>query len=345
LEQALSGNSGSSRAEIQAAGIRPVGPLKNPRAIILPDRRSRMNLTRKSKAAGFSILSNTCLILLKLVAGIVTGSVSLIAEAIHSVMDLAAAMVAFVSVRVSDKPPDSKHPFGHGKAENISGVIEGLLIFIAAGLIINEAVHKIIEGVHLEMLEIGIAIMAVSIVVNVGVSRYLKKVSRDTDSLALEADATHLSTDVMTMAGVLIGLVIVRLTGLYILDPIIAIIVAILIIKAAFDITRKSFGGLMDMRLPESEQEAIRACILEHSDIFVGYHRMRTRKAGSQRQIDLHLIVPRTESVEDAHNICEHLEKDIEEILNRVEVNIHIEPCDTDCVKCPISCDMVNSRS
>ncbi|MFC1993428.1 cation diffusion facilitator family transporter [Chloroflexota bacterium] len=304
-----------------------------------------MSLTKKSKAAGFSILSNTCLILLKLVAGIITGSVSLIAEAIHSVMDLAAAMVAFVSVRISDEPPDSKHPFGHGKAENISGVIEGLLIFIAAGLIINEAVHKITEGVHLEMLEIGIVIMAVSIVVNICVSRYLKKVSRDTDSLALEADATHLTTDVMTMAGVLIGLVIVRVTGLYILDPIIAIIVAIVIIKAAFDITRKSFGGLMDMSLPESEQETIKACILDHSDIFLGFHKLRTRKTGSQRQIDLHLVVPRIESVEDAHSICDHLEKDIQEILYRVDVNIHIEPCDTDCVKCPISCDMANSRS
>lgn len=299
-----------------------------------------MNLTRKSKAAGFSILSNTCLILLKLGAGIITGSVSLIAEAIHSVMDLAAAAVAFVSVRVSDKPPDSKHPFGHGKAENISGVTEGLLIFIAAGLIMNEAVHKIIEGAHLEMLEIGIAIMAVSIAVNAVVSRYLKKVSRDTDSLALEADATHLTTDIMTMAGVLIGLVVVRLTGLYILDPIIAIVVALLIIKAAFDITRKSLGGLMDISLPESEQEIIKGCILDHSDMSLGFHRLRTRKVGSQREIDLHLVIPRTKSVEDAHGICDRLEKDIEEILNRVDVNIHIEPCDADCAGCPISCDM-----
>jgi cation diffusion facilitator family transporter len=297
-----------------------------------------MNLTRKSKAAGFSILSNTCLILLKLVAGLITGSVSLIAEAIHSIMDLAAAVVAFVSVRVSDKPPDKKHPFGHGKAENISGVIEGLLIFIAAGLIINEAVHKIIEGAHLEMLEIGIAIMVVSIVVNVGVSRYLLKVSRDTDSLALEADAAHLTTDVITMAGVLIGLVIVRVTGLYMLDPIIAMLVALLIIKAAFDITRKSFGGLVDTSLPDSEVEMIKSCIMNHGDMVVGFHRLRTRKVGSQRQIDLHLVIPKMANIEDAHGICDHLEKDMEEILNRVEVNIHTEPCDTNCIRCRISC-------
>jgi len=304
-----------------------------------------MNLNRKSKAAGISILSNTSLILLKLVAGIVTGSVSLIAEAIHSMMDLLAAVVAFISVRVSDNPPDAKHPFGHGKAENISGVIEGVLIFIAAGLIINEAVHKIVEGTSLEMLEIGMAIMAVSIIVNIVVSRYLVKVSRDTDSLALEADATHLTTDVITMVGVLIGLVVVRVTGLYILDPIIAIIVAIIIIKAAYDITRKSFGGLMDTSLPESEKKAITSCVLEHIGIVSGFHKLRTRKAGSQRYLDLHLVIPRAESLEQAHRICDHLENDIKRILERVEVNIHIEPCDTDCGKCPTSCDVVNSIS
>jgi len=304
-----------------------------------------MNLTRKSKAAGISILSNTSLILLKLAAGIVTGSVSLIAEAIHSMMDLLAAVVAFISVRVSDNPPDAKHPFGHGKAENISGVIEGILIFIAAGLIINEAVHKIIEGTSLEMLEIGMVIMAVSILVNIGVSRYLTKVSRDTDSLALEADATHLTTDVITMAGVLIGLVVVRVTSIYILDPIIAIFVAIIIIKAAYDITRKSFGGLMDTSLPESEQEAVALCVQEHIGEVSGFHELRTRKAGSQRYIDLHMVIPRKKSIEQAHNICNHLEKDIKGILKRVEVNIHVEPCDTDCRKCPTSCDVVNCIS
>lgn len=302
--------------------------------------RLRINFTRKSKAAGFSILSNACLILLKLVAGIFTGSVSLIAEAMHSLMDLAAAVVAFFSVRVSDSPPDAKHPFGHGKAENISGIIEGLLIFIAAGLIINEAVHKIIQGVHLEMIEIGIAIMAVSIVTNFFISRYLMKVSRATDSLALEADATHLTTDIITMAGVLIGLVIVRVTGLYILDPIVAILVAILIIKAAFDITRKSFGGLMDTSLPESELEVIKSCLMEQNDTFVGLHKLRTRKSGSQRQIDLHLVFPRTESVEDAHNICDQLEENIEKNLNMVDVTIHIEPCELECHLCRGNCNM-----
>ena len=294
--------------------------------------------TKKSKAAAISIVSNTSLILLKLLAGFITGSVSLIAEAIHSIMDLVAAIVAFISVSVSDKPADKKHQFGHGKAENFSGVIEGVLILVAAGLIIKEAIHKITAGVELELIETGIAVMGVSIVVNLLVSRYLRKVARATDSLALEADATHLTTDVMTMAGVFIGLIIVRLTGLYILDPIIAIIVALLIVKAAVDIIRKSFGGLMDVSLPKSEQAAIESCLLEHSDRIVEFHRLRTRKAGSQRQIDVHLVIPKTTRVDDAHNLCDHLEMDIKKILPNVEIVIHVEPCISKCTQCHILC-------
>jgi cation diffusion facilitator family transporter len=298
---------------------------------------------KKTKAAAVSIASNTALIVLKLIAGIMTGSVSLIAEAIHSLMDLVAAIVAFVSVRISDNPADKEHQFGHGKAENLSGVIEGILILVAAGIIVNEAIHKIIEGVSLEIIEVGIVIMAVSIVVNIIVSRYLFKVSRKTDSLALEADATHLTTDVMTMAGVFIGLVVVRLTGLTILDPIIAIIVAMLIVKAAIDIIRKSYGGLMDISLPESEQALIESCIMEHNDRIVEFHRLRTRKAGSQRQVDVHLVIPKVISVDEAHSLCDHLETDIEELLHNTEVNIHVEPCAATCAGCAVTCELKNT--
>ena len=227
--------------------------------------------TTKTKAAATSIASNTLLILLKIAAGIFTGSISLIAEAIHSTMDLAAAVIAYFSVRVSDKPADEQHPFGHGKFENISGVAEGLLIFIAAGIIIYEAILRLITGATLEFLEIGLGIMAVSIVVNILVSRYLLKVSRATDSLALEADARHLTTDIMTMVGVLIGLALVRLTGLTIFDPITAILVALLIMKTAFDITKKSFGGLIDVSLPKDEEEVILAVIKEHTSLLTGF--------------------------------------------------------------------------
>jgi cation diffusion facilitator family transporter len=295
-------------------------------------------MTKKTRAATLSIASNSLLILLKIVAGILTGSVSLIAEAIHSCMDLAAAIIAFFSVRISDKSPDEQHPFGHGKAENISGVAEGLLIFVAAIIIIYEAISRIITGAHLETIEIGLGIMAVSIITNILVSRYLMRTAKQTDSLALEADAKHLTTDVLTMGGVLVGLALARITGLDIFDPITALLVAMLIIKAAYDITRKSFGGLMDTSLPRAEEEMIAATINEHTGLLVGFHDMRTRKAGSKRFIELHLVVPNKTNLEEAHNMCDHLESDIKDKLMNVDLSIHIEPCTTECNSCAVAC-------
>jgi len=295
-------------------------------------------LVTKVKAARLSVVSNSFLILLKLFAGFLTGSISLIAEAIHSIIDLVAAIIAFVSVRVSDRPADEQHPFGHGKAENISGVAEAVLIFVAAGLIVSEAVKRLIVGKTLELVEIGIAIMAVSIVVNILVSRYLLKVSSATDSLALEADARHLTTDVVSMVGVLIGLILVRFTGLNILDPIVAILVALLILKTAYDVIRKSFGGLIDVKLPQAEEDEIRSCIMEHNYQLVAFHDLRTRKAGSHRYIELHLVMPKNASVEEAHHMCDHLEQDIRKRLPRTNVTIHVEPCATECEQCSVSC-------
>jgi cation diffusion facilitator family transporter len=282
------------------------------------------------------------LILLKVVAGLITGSISLIAEAIHSMNDLAAAVIAFFSVRISDTPADEKHPFGHGKWENVSGVVEALLIFIAAVIIVYQAVQRLITRKTLESLEIGIGIMAVSIVVNILVSRYLLKVSRKTDSIALEADARHLTTDVMTMAGVLLGLGIVKLGqllrfNLNIIDPITAILVALLIMRTAYDLTKRSFGPLVDVRLPKAEEDEIISCITEHTAQLAGFHKVRTRKAGSWRFIDLHLMLPKNASVEEAHQMCDHLEQDIENRLPNSSVTIHVEPCSIECEQCLVS--------
>jgi cation diffusion facilitator family transporter len=296
-------------------------------------------LGTKSRAAALSVGSNSVLILLKIVAGLMTGSISLIAEAVHSTMDLAAAIIAFFSVRISDSPADEEHPFGHGKAENISAIAEALLIFAAAGIIVYEAVHRIIAGSSLQFVDIGIGMMALSIVVNLLVSRYLLKVSRNTDSLALEADARHLTTDVVTMVGVLVGLGIVRVTKLNIFDPVAAILVALLITKAAYDITRKSFGGLMDTRLPKAEEDTITSVINEHTGELAGFHEMRTRKAGSHRFIDLHLVLPNKVGLEQAHRMCDHLEEDIKSRLPNSSVTIHVEPCTTRCGECKAVCD------
>lgn len=193
---------------------------------------------RRVKVASLSIFSNTTLIIFKIAAGILSGSVSILSEAIHSGMDLIASLVAFFSVRQSSKPADKKHPYGHGKIENISGITEGLLIFIAAALIIKEALKKIFEPVEIEQAAVAIIVMFISAVINYAVSKKLYKVSQEEDSMALEADALHLKTDVYTSIGVGTGILLIKLTGLLILDSIVAVLVALLIIKEAWELTK-----------------------------------------------------------------------------------------------------------
>ncbi len=297
----------------------------------------------KTSAAGLSILSNSILVALKLAAGIFMGSVSVISEGAHSAVDLLAAFIAFVSIRAAAKPADEEHEFGHGKFENISGTIEALLIFLAAGLIIYEAINKIITRATPEFLTAGIAIMAFSAVLNFFVSRFLHKMASRSDSVALEADAWHLTTDVYTSLGVFAGLIIVEITHWYILDPIIAIGVALLIGRAAWNITRKSVGGLVDVRLPKEEEDIIAASITEHLGEITGFHELRTRKAGSQRYINLHLVLPKSVTLETAHKLCDHLEEDIKSKLSNGLVTIHCEPCEqAEDGSCPPDCPVVN---
>jgi cation diffusion facilitator family transporter len=297
----------------------------------------------KTSAAGLSILSNSLLVALKLTVGIIMGSVSVISEGVHSTVDLIAAIIAFFSIRAAAKPADEEHEFGHGKIENISGTIEALLIFLAAILIIYEAIVKIINRAQPEFITLGIGIMAFSAVANFFVSRRLHRIAHSTDSIALEADAWHLTTDVYTSLGVFAGLIVVEITHWYILDPIIAIGVALLIIRAAWNITRKSISGLVDMRLPEEEEDIITASIIEHLGEITGFHELRTRKAGSQRYINLHLVLPKSVTLEEAHRLCDHLEGDIKNKLTNGLVTIHCEPCEQgEDGSCPPECPVID---
>lgn len=261
---------------------------------------------------------------MKLVVGIVSGSVSIISEAIHSSMDLLAALIAFFSVKVSDDPPDSKHPYGHGKVENISGVIEAILIFAAAGLIIFQAVRKLAgEPYELEIVWIGMLIMIVSAIVNFIVSRRLYNIARKTKSIALEADALHLKTDVYTSAGVAAGLGLIAVTGLKWLDPVVAILVAFLIVYESFLLLKKAFSPLIDTAWSEDEIKVLEKRL---SKMSVNYHDLRTRKAGSYRFIDMHVVIPEDRSVGDAHRYCDEIEDELSRNYENLSVVTHIEP-------------------
>lgn len=292
----------------------------------------------KQGVAALSVASNTFLTLAKLMVGLLIGSVSVVAEAIHSGVDLLASVIALFAVSRSARPPDDDYPFGRGKIENVSGTVEALLIFLAAGMIIAEAVGKLLRGPELPEVDLGLAVMAVSVGVNVVVSRRLFAIAKRTDSVALEADAYHLSTDVLTSLGVFLGLLLVRFTGFAYLDPIVALGVAALILKAAWDITRRSFLDLLDRGLPEEERRLVARVILDHRDRLVGYHKVRTRKAGGEKHVDLHLVVGAKATVEEAHALCDHLERDLHKALGRSTLNIHVEPCRQDCANCATKC-------
>lgn len=306
----------------------------------------------KSKAAAFSILSNSILVGLKLVVGIAIGSVSVLSEAIHSGVDLLAALIAWVAVREADKPADKEHPFGHGKWENVSGTIEALLIFVAALWIAWEAIHKLIHPAPMERVGWGVIVMGVSSLANFAISTYLLKVAKRTDSIALEADAMHLRADVVTSLGVMAGLAVMWLgrqwmpqSDLRWVDPVAALGVAGLIFKAAWDLTRQAARDLVDASLPEDEEEWIREQVLSLGDSLRGYHQLRTRKSGSNRFIEVHLAINADISVGESHSTGKLLTNRINERYHNADVNIHIDPCDGSCkAKCLAGCLQTPAR-
>jgi cation diffusion facilitator family transporter len=288
---------------------------------------------KAARAARTSVISNIALTGIKLAAGLVTGSVSVLSEALHSGLDLAAAVMAWLAVRKAREPADGEHNFGHGKYESMSGLAEGLLILAAVGLIVAGAVGRLRSG-ETEISEplLGVGVMAVSAVVNVFVSRMLFRVSGQTQSLALEADAWHLRTDVWTSAGVFGGMTAIFLGArmgfeeVHHLDPIVALCIAAVITRAAFGISRRSYDHLVDRCLPAADVARIQGLLMEHYPELSGYHELRTRQAGPERYIDLHLEVPGEKSVADSHALCDHLEEDLKALIPGAEVLIHVEP-------------------
>ena len=288
-------------------------------------------------AARLSVVVVVGLIILKVAVGIITGSLGVLAQAVDSFMDLFAVIVTFAALRIAARPADAEHPFGHGKAENIAAIIQAGRIFLAGGTIIYTAFRRAEGHAPLEMTGAGIAVMAVSIIASILLSRHLRKVARREDSLSLAANADNITADIDSAAAVLVGLIIVQITGWDVVDDILGGLVGVFILKVGFDVLRSSFGGLVDVKLPEVEEEAIRAAITEHAGVeVVGFHKLRTRKAGSHRYIDVHLVMPRSVELRTAHDMCDHLEKDIQARLVRTDVTIHVEPCDDNCRECQI---------
>jgi cation diffusion facilitator family transporter len=296
----------------------------------------KKSLSTRTGAVKLSLAVVIGLIILKLVVSVISNSISISAQAADSLLDLFSIGITYIAVRMSVAPADEKHPFGHGKMEGFAALIQAILVLGAGAYIIYSAVQRIIRSVPIEPDE-GMVVMGISIIVSFFLSRHLQKVARSTGSLAIEASSRNISADVYSAAGVLVGLLLVRLTNLVILDPIVALIMAGFVLKAGFEVIKRAFWELIDYALPKEEQDIINSSIQEHNTQLVGFHSMRSRRAGSERFVDLHLVMPSYLSVEESHQMCTHLEKDIKEKLANTNIGIHVEPCSgKECNLCSI---------
>ncbi|MBV9471265.1 MAG: cation transporter [Abitibacteriaceae bacterium] len=281
--------------------------------------------TDKRKAALLSLYTNLLLMLLKVAVGVLSGSVSVLSEAAHSASDLVASGIAVFSVRIADLPPDELHPYGHGKAESLAALAQALLLLGAATLIIYEAIARLLQHAGPQRVELGMAIMAVSALANIGVVRYMLRVAGQTQSQALAADAENHRVDIYTAAGVLLGLLLVRLTGYSFFDPLLAIAVALLIMNTTWRLMHEALATLMDTHLPAEDVEMVRQ-VLHDDPSVLGYHKLRTRIAGSVRHVDAHVLMDDELSLAQAHDLTEQVEDRIREALPNTEVTLHTEP-------------------
>ena len=295
----------------------------------------------KKVATALSVLSNLLLIIMKLITGFVTGSVSIVSEAIHSSSDFIASVIAFYAVHKADEPADNEHQFGHGKYEDAAGFAEGTLIIIAALYIIYEALKKL-SGIEAPMNNsvTGIIVMLVSVFVNIFISSYLFKVAKNTNSIAIYSDAEHLKTDVLSSFTVLIGLIIIKYTGLHVIDSLIAITVALIIIYTGYKICRETLNALLDYSLPEKDITDIKTIIKNNKIKGISeIKEIKTRKSGKDKEIVITVTVSAEMTVGLAHSLCDDLENEIEKALGNTKITIHIEPHNANYLSCQKSND------
>lgn len=287
-----------------------------------------MNLSKqKIRAAGISLATAGGLTVLKLATAAATGSLAVLSSAIDSLLDILMSGANYLAIRQAEQPPDPKHPFGHGKFETVATVFQSLVIALSGCWVLFESVRRLIRGSELTRLEEGIGVLLISSVVSWKISRFLKDTARKTDSSALKADSLHFSMDIYTNLALVAGLSVIFWLNITWLDPVLSILVGCYILFEAVRLIRHGMGDILDEQLPDSIREEITRLLELHRSSLLDYHRLRTRRAGSQKIIDFHLTVCRHLTVEESHRIADHLEKRIREKIPGTDVTIHVEPC------------------
>jgi cation diffusion facilitator family transporter len=275
---------------------------------------------------------------MKVGAGLLSGSVSVLSEGIHSGLDLVSATIAFFTVRVAGQPADVEHPFGHGKIETLSSLVESLLLIVAAGFIIWEGFEHLYHPTAIQHEVLAMVTIGISLVISWYMYRHNSMAAVATESSAIQVNALHFLSDVVAAAGVLIGLVLMKLTGWLIIDPIMAFAVAGYIIVITGKQVKKAIQELSDTTLPEGEINQIKGVLEKFKSSVIEAHDLRTRKSGATRHIDFHLVVCGQMSVNESHAVCDRMELALYELFPRASVNIHVEPCEHENTRCMETC-------
>ena len=293
--------------------------------------KKKINDTKKIRTAQLSLGTGIFLSVTKFSIAIFTGSLGVLSSAIDNIGDIFMSAVTLVSVKKSSEPPDKDHPYGHGKVEALATAFQVAVVSAIGAWIVYESIRRFIEGYGPKRTGAGIGVMVFSVVVSFLVARKIERAGKETGSPALIADALHFKTDVYSGAGILIALLLVTLTGNPLFDSIAGLVIGIFIIQATFPLIRGVLDDLLDRDLPGEVKGEIDGIINRHRPMVVDVHAMRTRKAGSTKHIDFHLVVCRLSTVDEAHSLAAHLEMEIEEALGDSHVVTHIEPCEEDC--------------
>ncbi len=287
----------------------------------------KSNSQRKLRAARLSMATAAGLALVKFGAGLLTGSLAVLSSAIDSLLDILMSGVNFLAIRQAEQPPDQSHPFGHGKFETLATLIQSFVIAASGAWIIYESLQRLQEGSTPRDLGGGMLVLLASAGVSLWISRYLKRIARQTESSALEADSLHFSMDVYTNAALVVGLALIAWLEANWLDPVLSLLVACYILFEAFRLVRHGLGDILDEGLPEAVRLEITNLIDAHQEHLIDYHHLRTRRAGSQKIINFHLTVCKHLSIAEGHEIADHLERRIADTILGADVTIHIEPC------------------
>jgi len=281
-----------------------------------------------SRAAGLSFSSNFTLMFLKLAVGLSTGSIAILSDALDSAEDTVASSFAFITVRLSARPADVEHPYGHGKAESLAAGGQALLIGGGGVFIMYQAVHRLMVGQADIVLGPGLGTMGLTALANLGVVLFVSRAARVTGSLALTSETRHLRANIVQAVAVIVGLAMVGLTGRNLFDPLVALILAAYLLWTAFRIFQTALVQIMDVSLPARELDVIEDCVLRFRPEIAGYHHLRTRRSGRERYIELHVVVDPRKSVEEVHDVCDRIEEEVSRLLPGAVVTIHVEPAD-----------------